>query len=209
MRKHINIVFAGILISVLLVSCAIEKGSKQPVLGTKSVSVVEKNGLQFKDLNKNGKLDPYEDWRLTAEERAEDLSSRMTLEEKAGLMHITSERRRGGGIPGGGAFPGRAAGAEPGRAAGAEPGRAEGAEAVRDAPGAAAEDPFPLISAVKNGLLPEEDLNPAGKLPFTIPKDQEAVRKNASDVPGYAEDFDYVYTDRDGNAYTFGFGISY
>jgi beta-glucosidase len=51
--------------------------------------------------------------------------------------------------------------------------------------------------------------NPVGKLPLTIPKDQEAVEKNASDVPGYAEDFDYAYTNADGNKYVFGFGINY
>ena len=45
---------------------------------------------QFKDLNGNGKLDPYEDWRLPVEQRVEDLLSRMTLAEKAGLMHIVS-----------------------------------------------------------------------------------------------------------------------
>jgi beta-glucosidase len=45
---------------------------------------------QFKDLNGNGQLDPYEDWRLPVEERVEDLLSRMTLVEKAGLMQITS-----------------------------------------------------------------------------------------------------------------------
>jgi beta-glucosidase len=40
----------------------------------------------FKDLNRNGKLDKYEDWRLTAEERAKDLASRMSIEQIAGLM---------------------------------------------------------------------------------------------------------------------------
>lgn len=40
----------------------------------------------FRDLNKNGILDPYEDSRLPIEERVEDLLSQMTLEEKAGLM---------------------------------------------------------------------------------------------------------------------------
>jgi beta-glucosidase len=50
---------------------------------------------------------------------------------------------------------------------------------------------------------------PTGKLPLTIPKDQEAVEKNASDVPGYAENFDYTYTNAEGNKYVFGFGISY
>ncbi|HEY1369596.1 MAG TPA: glycoside hydrolase family 3 N-terminal domain-containing protein [Gaiellaceae bacterium] len=40
----------------------------------------------FRDLNKNGRLDPYEDTRLSIEERVEDLLGQMTLEEKAGLM---------------------------------------------------------------------------------------------------------------------------
>lgn len=40
----------------------------------------------FRDLNKNGRLDAYEDPRRPLEERVEDLLSQMTLEEKAGLM---------------------------------------------------------------------------------------------------------------------------
>src|SRR5215213_6954931 len=40
----------------------------------------------FRDLNKNGKLDPYEDPRRPIDERVEDLLAQMTLEEKAGLM---------------------------------------------------------------------------------------------------------------------------
>lgn len=40
----------------------------------------------FKDLNKNGALDPYEDWRLTADERAKDLASKLSVEQIAGLM---------------------------------------------------------------------------------------------------------------------------
>ena len=43
----------------------------------------------FRDLNKNGRLDPYEDPRRTVDERVEDLLSQMTLEEKAGLMFHT------------------------------------------------------------------------------------------------------------------------
>ena len=39
-------------------------------------------------MNKNGKLDNYENWTLSAEERAEDLISQMTVEEKAGSMFI-------------------------------------------------------------------------------------------------------------------------
>ena len=58
----------------------------QPVLGTRSVQVLAVDGLRFKDLNKNGRLDPYEDWRRPVDARVADLVSQMTLEEKAGLM---------------------------------------------------------------------------------------------------------------------------
>ncbi|MBN1313084.1 MAG: glycoside hydrolase family 3 C-terminal domain-containing protein [Anaerolineae bacterium] len=43
----------------------------------------------FRDLNKNGKLDPYEDPTLPIEERIDDLLGGMTLEEKAGMMFHT------------------------------------------------------------------------------------------------------------------------
>ena len=52
----------------------------------------------FKDLNKNGELDPYEDWRLSFDERAADLASKMTVEQMAGLMLYSGHQR----IPGGG-----------------------------------------------------------------------------------------------------------
>jgi len=44
------------------------------------------DGFVFRDLNKNGRLDPYEDPRRPIEERIDDLLSQMTLEEKAGMM---------------------------------------------------------------------------------------------------------------------------
>ena len=45
------------------------------------------DGFPFRDLNKNGKLDIYEDPRQPLEARVEDLLGQMTLEEKAGLMY--------------------------------------------------------------------------------------------------------------------------
>jgi beta-glucosidase len=73
----------------------------QAPLGTRNVPILEREGLRFKDLNRNGELDPYEDWRLTAEARARDLVARMTLEEKAGaMMHGTA--RTGGAMGGAG-----------------------------------------------------------------------------------------------------------
>lgn len=50
------------------------------------VKILTEDGFAFKDLNKNGKLDPYEDWRLPARERAKDLAKRMSIEQIAGLM---------------------------------------------------------------------------------------------------------------------------
>ena len=59
---------------------------KQPILGHRSAPLLTADGLTFKDLNRNGKLDPYEDWRLPADVRTADLIQRMSLEELAGLM---------------------------------------------------------------------------------------------------------------------------
>jgi beta-glucosidase len=44
------------------------------------------DGLQFSDLNNNGKLDNYEDYRLPINVRVEDLLSKLTDEEKAKLL---------------------------------------------------------------------------------------------------------------------------
>src|SRR5438270_11836212 len=44
------------------------------------------DGFTFRDLNRNGRLDPYEDPRRPIAERVEDLLAQMTLEEKAGMM---------------------------------------------------------------------------------------------------------------------------
>jgi beta-glucosidase len=58
----------------------------QPNLGHRTDQLLTVDGLQFKDLNHNGKLDPYEDWRLSSEIRTADLVGRMNLEELAGVM---------------------------------------------------------------------------------------------------------------------------
>jgi beta-glucosidase len=53
----------------------------QPYLETRNARILEIGDKQFKDLNKNGTLDPYEDWGLSADVRIADLISQMTLEE--------------------------------------------------------------------------------------------------------------------------------
>lgn len=68
-----------------------EKGVKllvQKKIVARSKGIIEVDGLKFKDLDGTGELKPYEDWRLTPEERAKDLVSRMNNEEKARLMVI-------------------------------------------------------------------------------------------------------------------------
>jgi beta-glucosidase-like glycosyl hydrolase len=47
------------------------------------------DGVDFRDLNGNGLLDPYEDPRRPVAERVEDLVGRLSLPEKAGLMFHT------------------------------------------------------------------------------------------------------------------------
>ena len=58
----------------------------QAELSTREVALIGADGFEFRDLNKNEKLDPYEDWRLSVGERAADLLGRMTLEEKVGQI---------------------------------------------------------------------------------------------------------------------------
>ena len=53
---------------------------------TSGIKIITVDGFAFKDLNKNGRLDKYEDWRLPADVRAKDLASKMSVEQIAGLM---------------------------------------------------------------------------------------------------------------------------
>lgn len=55
----------------------------------KAPIIRNEDGFTYRDLNKNGRLDPYEDPRLPVDVRVEDLLRQMTLEEKAGLMFHT------------------------------------------------------------------------------------------------------------------------
>jgi beta-glucosidase len=81
---------------------------RQPQIGVRTAQEITVDGLRFKDLNRNGQLDPYEDWRLTAGARAADLVSKMTPQEKAGAMQHGSAPLPGGGFGGGPGGPARA-----------------------------------------------------------------------------------------------------
>lgn len=76
--------------------------TKGPVLGyspESGVAVLDVDGYAFKDLNRNGQLDSYEDWRLCAEERAADLASQMNIAQIAGLMLYSSHESVDDSIP--------------------------------------------------------------------------------------------------------------
>ena len=89
MRKSIYL-FLGL---ALLTACNQPNQKKKvnqhvELLSEKSNVLLEKEGVAFRDLNSNGKLDIYEDVNQTIQARIEDLLSQMTLEEKAGMMFI-------------------------------------------------------------------------------------------------------------------------
>lgn len=50
------------------------------------ISLIQVDGYAFKDLDRDGKLDGYEDWRLDNEKRAKDLAAQMTAEEMTPLF---------------------------------------------------------------------------------------------------------------------------
>lgn len=50
---------------------------------------LQADGLYFRDLNKNGALDVYEDWRVDTAERIADLMAQMTIQEKAGTLFFS------------------------------------------------------------------------------------------------------------------------
>ncbi|MDI9628492.1 MAG: S-layer homology domain-containing protein [Acidobacteriota bacterium] len=86
---------AGIAVAIPLVlgpgtvtATAAPEDAQQPTLEARVKNIIEHDGLQFKDLNDNGSVDAYEDWRLPVAERVADLVGQMTIEEKAGLMLI-------------------------------------------------------------------------------------------------------------------------
>ena len=65
----------------------IEENGDQVRLSNKSADgFIEVDGLYFRDLDKDGELDVYEDWRVDQEDRVQDLLSQMTDQEKAGTL---------------------------------------------------------------------------------------------------------------------------
>ena len=97
MKKTLKFVFKFLLIlssSIIFVYLfytvrwKINTYNNNSLLGEKAPKI-EFEGKTYRDLNKNGKLDVYENSSFSIEERVEDLISQMTIEEKAGAMFIT------------------------------------------------------------------------------------------------------------------------
>jgi beta-glucosidase len=84
-------IIALILIAFIIISIRFNRiSSKNMKLAGSEAPVLEENGFSFRDLNKNGELDIYEDSQRKINERIDDLVSQMTVEEKAGMLFHTS-----------------------------------------------------------------------------------------------------------------------
>ena len=100
MKKTIRIILSaiGIIVGIILILLVViilrltisgnKSAKKYSLLAGPEVKTLSEEGFTFRDLNKNGKLDIYEDSRQPVEERVQDLLSQMTLEEKAGCMFV-------------------------------------------------------------------------------------------------------------------------
>ena len=91
--KFIGKGFIAILLLLILIILLFKiswwwsASSQMRSLGPEAPTLSE-NGTTFRDLNKNGKLDVYENSRAPIDARVNDILSQMTLEEKAGVMFI-------------------------------------------------------------------------------------------------------------------------
>lgn len=89
MNKILIVIFGLLLIVSCKESVQEEKQAiPNTLLKEKSQVLLETEGVTYRDLNSNGKLDIYEDASQTIQDRTDDLLSQMTLEEKAGMMFI-------------------------------------------------------------------------------------------------------------------------
>lgn len=84
------LIITVIVVTMLTVSLGRSAAAERAMaLASDEVKTISADGFTFRDLNKNGSLDIYEDTRKSPEERAGNLISQMTLEEKAGTMFFS------------------------------------------------------------------------------------------------------------------------
>jgi beta-glucosidase len=82
----------GIILSIFFASYVFAQKSspQQPLIEHRAVDLIHEKQFIFKDLNKNQKLDVYEDWRQPHDKRVANLVSQMTLQEKVGMLLINT-----------------------------------------------------------------------------------------------------------------------
>jgi beta-glucosidase len=83
---------AGALAAVFAFSNERVKNNLPATVAAESGLVRYDGNFAYRDLNKNGKLDVYEDSRQPIEDRVQDLLKKMTIEEKAGMMFYSPIR---------------------------------------------------------------------------------------------------------------------
>ena len=99
-KRGLCIAAAVLMAGAMMPGMAQGGGDEQPALNPRVKSTIEADGYRFIDLNGNGELDVYEDWRQDAQTRANDLVSQMTAREKiAQMQHPTYLPRADGSIP--------------------------------------------------------------------------------------------------------------
>jgi len=92
--KFLKIILLSVVVFLLLgyaiiyFKMKLDSNANFKLLGSEA-PLLMRGGVQFRDLNKNGDMDIYEDKRRPLEERVQDLVNQMTLEEKAGTLFIT------------------------------------------------------------------------------------------------------------------------
>jgi beta-glucosidase len=92
--KFLKIILLSVIVFLLLgyaiiyFKMKLDSNANFKLLGSEA-PLLKRGGVEFRDLNKNGDLDIYEDKRRPLEERVQDLVNQMTLEEKAGTLFIT------------------------------------------------------------------------------------------------------------------------
>ncbi len=95
-KKLFIVPFIFLIVFLIVVSWKnifVDRSETPSIIASKEEShLLTIDNFAFRDLNKNGKLDIYEDSRQPTEARIDDLLKQMNLEEKAGLMFINGAR---------------------------------------------------------------------------------------------------------------------
>ena len=76
LSKSVILMLAAVLVfsPVAPTSGTVNAEKSDPIVETRVKEIIEVDGEAFRDLNANGELDRYEDWRLPVEERVDESS---------------------------------------------------------------------------------------------------------------------------------------